>query len=99
MEFKRISRELKLPLLINSSLNRAAYDSKVALDSFKESGGLEYTSDCLIGLEFQNRKNLDEERAKNPREVEAIILKNRNGEAGRNIKFNYYAAFNYFEET
>jgi replicative DNA helicase len=42
--------------------------------------------------------NLDAEREKNPREIKAVILKNRHGETGTTIKFNYYAAYNYMEE-
>ena len=99
MEFKRISRDFKLPVLIASSLNRTSYKDKVDINSFKESGGIEYTSDCLLGLQYQNMEDLDVERAKNPREIEVIILKNRHGETGKSVKFNYYAAYNYIEES
>ena len=98
MEFKRISRDFKLPVVIASSLNRTSYKEEVGINSFKESGGIEYTSDCLLGLQYQNMEDLNVERAKNPREVEVVILKNRHGETGNKVKFNYYAAYNYMEE-
>lgn len=40
----------------------------------------------------------DQEKAKNPREVEMKILKNRNGQTGLSVDFNFYAQFNYFED-
>ena len=99
MELKRISRDFKLPVIVISSLNRTSYEAKVELNSFKESGSLEYTGDCLVGLSFQKMDNLDVEREKNPREIKAVILKNRHGETGTTINFNYYAAYNYMEEV
>ena len=46
-------------------------------------------------------KNFDVDRAKsrNPREVEAVVLKNRNGKTGGKTGFHFYAMFNYFAET
>ena len=52
LELKRISRDLDIPVLGVSSFNRENYTSPVNLTSFKESGAIEYTSDVLIGLQY-----------------------------------------------
>ena len=102
IELKRLSRDFKIPVIAISSFNRENYTAPVNLSSFKESGAIEYSSDVLIGLQLQGvgRKNFDatKEKAKNPREVELVILKNRNGATGKKIKYHYYPMFNYFEE-
>jgi replicative DNA helicase len=73
------------------------------MQAFKESGAIEYSTDVLIGLQLMGvgDKNFDVDTAKskNPREVEAIILKNRNGRTGGKIGYNFHAMFNYFSET
>ena len=38
-------------------------------------------------------------KRKDPREIELVILKNRNGRTGGKISFNYYPLFNYFREA
>lgn len=40
----------------------------------------------------------DAEKAKNPRELELKILKNRNGATGGSIDYDFYPLFNYFVE-
>ena len=73
------------------------------MQAFKESGAIEYSTDVLIGLQLMGvgDKNFDVDAAKtkNPREVEAVILKNRNGRTGGKIRYDFYAMFNYFEEV
>lgn len=102
LELKRISRDLKLPIIGISSFNRASYKEKVGMEAFKESGALEYGSDVLIGLQLKGvgdrNFNVDEAKAKNPREIELVILKNRNGATGKTVYFQYYSMFNYFKE-
>lgn len=44
-------RDLKTPVFCISSLNRSSYSGIVTLDSFKESGAIEYGADVLLGLE------------------------------------------------
>ena len=102
LELKRISRDFKLPILGISSFNRMSYREAVAMSAFKESGSLEYGSDVLIGLQLKGagEENFDVDVAKqaDPRRVEVVILKNRNGATGKHIDFDFYAKFNYFEE-
>ena len=70
--------------------------------SFKESGAIEYSSDVLIGLQLRGAGEATfdptEAKKKNPRQIEAVILKNRNGRVGEKIEFEYYPMFNYFTE-
>ena len=43
--------------------------------------------------------NATDEKKKNPRDIELVILKNRNGETGGKVDFKYYTLFNYFMEA
>lgn len=107
MELKRISRDFKTPVIGISSFNRDNYNNAVSMQSFKESGAIEYSSDILIGLQLkgagqkdENGKAFDptEAKKKNPREIELVILKNRNGQTGTKIPLEFYPLFNYFTE-
>jgi len=102
MELKRISRDFKTPVIGISSFNRANYSVAVTMEAFKESGAIEYSSDVLIGLQLKGagKKDFDanEAKKKSPREIELVILKNRNGSTGDKLGFRYYPLFNYFEE-
>ena len=103
MELKRISRDYKTPVIGISSFNRANYKEAVTMEAFKESGAIEYSSDILIGLQLKGagKKDFDanEAKRKDPREIELVILKNRNGRTGGKISFNFYPLFNYFREA
>ena len=72
------------------------------MEAFKESGAVEYGCDVLIGLQLKGAEKKDfnptEEKKKDPRQVELIILKNRQGRVGDKILFSYYPMFNYFED-
>ena len=102
IELKRISRDFKAAVIGISSLNRENYSQAVSMKAFKESGGIEYSSDVLIGLQLKGAgtKGFDENAAKaeEPRKIELIILKNRNGATGKKIDFHYYPLFNYFTD-
>lgn len=103
MELKRISRDFKIPVIGISSFNRENYSNRVSMQSFKESGAIEYSSDILIGLQLAGagEKKFDPTEAKKqePRNVELVILKNRNGRVGDTIRYDFYPKFNFFEES
>ena len=42
--------------------------------------------------------DVNEAKKKSPREIELVILKNRNGSTGDKLGYRYYPLFNYFEE-
>lgn len=111
LELKRLSRDYQTPVIGISSFNRDNYTSAVSMAAFKESGAIEYGSDVLIALQpagmkeaisdkdkAANKKTLDDCKASARREVEAVILKNRNGKTGGKVTLKYSAMFNYFEE-
>ena len=102
LDLKRISRDHKAAVVCISSFNRAGYREAVTMESFKESGAIEYSSDVLIGLQLMGagEKDFDpnKEKDKEPRQVELVVLKNRNGATGKRVGFEYYPRFNYFRE-
>ena len=113
MELKRISRDYKTPVIAVSSVNRANYLAPIDFESFKESGAVEYSADLVIGLQlkcleeeiFNKSNNIKEKRERIrvckrsvPREIQAVILKNRNGRTGDKISFKYYPEYNLFME-
>lgn len=98
-------------VLVLSSLNRASYDQPISLGSFKESGGIEYSADSVIGLQFEGagddsqkrsyakKNNVRNVKKEYPRKLEAVVLKSRFSSAGESSKFKYYSANHVFVET
>ena len=79
MALRQLARELQTPVVVISSLNRASYSTGVTLESFKESGAIEYGSDVLLGLQPRNMgrdlADLDEKKAK--AKARAIVTKHK----------------------
>ena len=102
-ELKRLSRDYKLPIVAISSFNRAGYNTEVKLECFKESGGIDYTCDVIAGLQLagvgKDTFDVTEAKAKDPREIELVFLKNREAAVGDKIKYYYYPKFNHFIES
>lgn len=98
---KKLSREEDLTILAISSFNRENYNVEATMAAFKESGGIDYSADVLIGLQARGAGsrsfNLDEEKRKDPRELELKILKNRTAALGDPVPLRYYPAFSCFE--
>ena len=109
--FKKLQIENELVVLLISSLNRSNYLTPVDFESFKESGGIEYTADVIWGLQLSimNDEIFDKEKAlktkreavveakkKKPREVELVCLKNRYGISSYKCRFDYYTQYDYF---
>ena len=103
-ELKRISREYSVPAFVISSVNRSNYLTPIDFESFKESGGIEYTADVVWGLQYQclneelfdkqnktteKRDRIREAKAEDPRKIELLCLKNRYGR-------DYRCSFDYF---
>ena len=103
VELKRLSRDFNIPVIAISSFNRANYKEEVNMSAFKESGAIEYGSDVLIGLQFKTSSNnpakeIDILKTKDPRLIELVILKNRNGAVQKKISYKYYPKYNCFVE-
>jgi len=103
LELKRISRDYNTPVICISSFNRDNYSERVSMKALKESGAIEYSSDVVIGLQLkgagEKEFDVDEAKSKDPREIEAVILKNRSGKTGQTVEFEYTPRFNLFEEA
>ena len=101
-ELWKISREFETVVIAISSFNRATYNSKVSFGAFKESGSLEYGADVAIGLQLEGAGDADfdstEAKNRNPRRVEAVILKNRGGRTGDTLCFEYFPQYNLFKD-
>lgn len=98
---KKLSRAEELTILAISSFNRENYNVEATMAAFKESGGIDYSADVLMGLQARGAGsrsfNLDEEKRKDPRELELKILKNRTAALGNPVPLRYYPAFSCFE--
>lgn len=107
-ELKRISRDNDIPIFVICSFNRENYTATVDFKSFKESGAIEYGADVVMGLQLKvisdskaevSRDTINQAKVRNPREIELVCLKNRNGKAFFKCEFNFYSAYNFFEEV
>lgn len=57
---RQMARELQAPVFVVSSLNRSSYSEGVTMDSWKESGAIEYGADVLLGLQPEGiREHID----------------------------------------
>ena len=112
-ELKRISREFNITVIVISSVNRVNYLTPIDFESFKESGGIEYTSDVVWGLQLEclneeiftkkdkikeKRERVKQAKAATPRKIELVCLKNRYGIANYTCAFKYYPAADLFVE-
>ena len=111
-KLKSLQRKYGLVMFLISALNRQNYLSLIDFESFKESGGIEYTADVVWGLQFavmrndvfnkatelnKKRELVKKARSANPRQVELVCLKSRYSAPGYSCYFNYYPAYDYFE--
>ena len=108
---KLLQMENDLVIVLISSLNRQNYLTTIDFESFKETGGIEYTADVIWGLQlsvmnddlFESEKKLKTKRdavkaAKKatPRRIELVGLKNRYGIASYKCHFDYYSQYDLF---
>lgn len=81
MSLRQMARDLKTPVWVISSLNRASYSEGVTLDAWKESGAIEYGSDVLLGLQPRGMaaKLDDAKESRQKREAAKILRENKAG--------------------
>ena len=111
---KQIQTKHQIVMLVISSLNRQNYLSQIDYESFKESGGIEYTADVIWGLQlnaihdeiFNKANNINEKRERirqaksaNPRKIELVCLKNRFGISSYSCLFDYYPQYDLFKPS
>lgn len=96
---KELAKDLNICIIEISSLNRTNYSGSITMESFKESGSIEYTSDILMGLEYVNNgaNEREYEAKRNPRKIALSVIKNRYGALGK-INFDFYTTYHTFIE-
>ncbi len=109
---KVLQTDNQLTMIVISSLNRQNYMTAIDFESFKESGGIEYTADVLWGLQLQcihnepftqqnkineKRQKIIEAKKAVPRKIELICLKNRFGVSSYTCQFDYYPKYDWFK--
>jgi replicative DNA helicase len=99
-ELKRISRDFDITLFVISSINRSGYSKPIDLVAPKESGGIEYTADVVLGLQLDVKnfeaEEINKAKNRNPRPIKLVCLKNRYG-ACFECLFDYQPKFDLFE--
>jgi len=100
-DLKRISRDFDIILFVVSSINRNGYTKPIDLEAFKESGGIEYTADVVLGLQYKisnfTYDDINKAKNKNPREIQLVCVKNRYGKDFE-VSFKYYPEYDLFVE-
>ena len=76
-DLKTMSREFGVPVVAISSFNRVNYNSPVSFASFKESGAIEYSSDVLMGMQYDGMdRSADENTASHGRNAQNLYSSN-----------------------
>ena len=108
-KLKKFQRDTNTTFIVISSFNRTNYNQSVSFESFKESGGIEYSADVVWALQLyimnqfkggadisQTRKKIDDAKKHQPRQIHLKCLKNRQG-SNYDCYFNYFSAHDYFQ--
>ena len=90
-----------VPVLLISAVNRtAAGSNRVNMESFKESGGIEYSADVVLGMQFTGQNvDIAAQKSRPVRSVDISVLKNRYGRTGEDasVTFDYHTAYDCFQ--
>ena len=95
---KGVARELEVPLLCLSQLNRQAEDSKdhrPRLSHLRESGAIEQDADVVMFVHREEYYHRGDERAQYAGQAEIIVAKQRNGPVG-DVQLTWEADFTRF---
>lgn len=71
---KNISTKHYIPVIVISSFNRENYNNPVNFACFKESGGIEYASDFVLGLQLSELDKLGEIKGGNEKAQKALLI-------------------------
>ena len=85
-----------IPVLLISSVARTSYDKKLTIGSAKESGGIEYTSDAMLGLEYATQDKNSTPCPDNSRLVSLKVFKNRFGPTDTTIRLRMLPQYSVF---
>ena len=107
-KLKDFSKETNTTFVVVSTFNRVNYNQIVDFESFKESGGIEYTADVVWAMQLNVankllgekpntiRDKLHKAKIDQPRQINLKCLKNRKGNI-YDCYFFYHSAHDYFE--
>ena len=99
-ELCKIRDQQHVIILLISALNRISYNRAITLESFKESGSIEYSADVILGMQYQGieKKNfsLESAKAQTPRKLELTLLKMRYGQDGLRVPLHFYSGSSCF---
>lgn len=108
---KALQSNDELTVIAVSSLNRQNYTTPIDYESFKESGGIEYTADVVWGLQLgvineeifnkegkikEKREKIVAAKASTPRAIDLVCLKNRYGTSNYKTQFDYFQKSDFF---
>ena len=105
---KQLSRELKTPVFVVSSTARNHYYETDPEGFGKESGGIEYSADTTLFLQYkqafeytgsEREAQIKTAASADTREIIISIIKNRAGQRNIAIKYEYLPKYNAFRET
>lgn len=82
---REIVKKNGIPLITISSFNRANYQTQISFDCFKESGGIEYTADIVLGLQYFVASEFKGDKNDNKK----LIRKAELGEYIKDTNINY----------
>lgn len=112
LRLKQLSRDFKIPVVILSSMNRTSYSDIISMAALKESGAIEYTADVCLGIQLADmekiktgastgkvEKAVRQMKSQMQRDMEIVVLKNRNGKIGSELPFKYFAMFHHFSDS
>ncbi len=107
-KLKIFQRDTGTTFFVVSSFNRSNYNATAAFESFKESGGIEYSADVIFALQLHAvsklkdaagaqkiRDLISKAKKQQPREMILHCLKNRFGN-NYDCFFKYYSAHDCF---
>lgn len=93
--FREMALVHHMPVILISSVSRAFYGKALTIGSAKESGGIEYTADVLIGLECI-KSNTETPGSSTSRAISLKILKNRFGPSDTSIRLRMLPQYGVF---
>ena len=107
-KLKVFQRETNTTFIVVSSFNRMNYYAQVSFESFKDSGNIEYTADVIWAMQLdianhikgenisEIRKQFEDAKKQQPREIQLKCLKNRSGN-NYDCYFNYFSAHEFYQ--
>ncbi|GAB6392645.1 MAG: replicative DNA helicase [Treponematales bacterium] len=95
---KGLARELGIPIVVLSQLTREAEKERASLASIRESGAIEQDADVVMFIQDQREmdKSPEEQAREEGREVELMLMKQRNGPTGP-VKLVFMKQYTRFE--